>query len=78
MSTKKITRSQMVEYFGDNIRCYVCDTLTDIAEHFSTSKFSADILESPTNVKAIAEFISSEVEIGLIELLSDIEDDYWD
>ena len=78
MSTKRITRSQMVEYFGDNIRRYVCDTLDDIAEHFSTSKFSTAILENPTNVKAIAEFISSEVEIGLVELLSDIENDYWD
>ena len=71
MSIKKVTRRNMVEYFGDDIYRYICDTLVDTAEHFN-------VLESSTDVKTIADFISHEVETALTQTLSCIKEDYWD
>ena len=71
MSTKKVTRRKMVEHFGDDIYRYICDTLVNTAEHFN-------VLENSTDVKAIADFISDEVETALTQTLSSIKEDYWD
>lgn len=71
MSIKKVTKRKMVEYFGDDIYHYICDALVDTAEHFN-------VLESSTDVKTIADFISHEVETALTQTLSSIKEDYWD
>ena len=71
MSTKKVTKRKMVEYFGDDIYHYISDTLVDTAKHFN-------VLENSTDVKTIADFISHEVETALNQTLSSIKEDYWD
>lgn len=71
MSERKITRRKMVEYFGDDVYGYICDTLVNTSKHF-------DVLENPTDVKTIANFISHEVEVSLTQTLSCMKDDYWD
>lgn len=71
MSCKTVTKREIIGYLSDSVYCYICDTLVDTATHFG-------VLESPTNLRAIADFITREVNTALAHTTGGIKDDYWD
>ena len=71
MSRKTVTKKEIVGYLSDSVYGYIYDTLVDTATHFG-------VLESPTNLRAIADFIAREVNTALAHATGSTKDDYWD